>query len=458
MSQEEDKQYVSYLNKLHKTKNNALICRSAMGDNVAVKMLLTYGANPNASLKSGTKVDVEKIKKMYNKSLERTPFDNLNFGSFGMIKLEKGETALSCAVSTNNTEIVKLLVESGAVIDNQLLIMASEKGFTSVCKILVDAGADVNWTGSGLMENSLWAAVYRGHEGTVQWLLENGADANYSSEKGEYIIHQCIKPIFLSNDPAMLSNEDKDLENRYFNILKLLIERGAEIDARSDTYVLTPLMLACSNGLLKHVSYLLEKGANPYFQTKNGRNPIYFAIRGGYINIVKYLLENGYFDIRKKVAYEDSRGVQGELTCLHFACDNTNYPITKYLVESGAEIDAIDPGTGQTPLMCLYNPIISGAHVDDEERFKVFDYLVQQGADVNLVPLNGEPIVIGVARTLDDPRYLDLLLKKGADFEAKNSEGKTIREVIYGVAEANEQSPFGSSGHGKKVKAWLDKL
>ena len=61
--------------------------------------------------------------------------------------------------------------------------------------------------------------------------------------------------------------------------------------------------------------------------------PLHIACNQGYLSIVQYLIEKGA-NIEAKDKYQQ--------TPLHIACQNNNLPVVQYLIEKGANIEAQD--------------------------------------------------------------------------------------------------------------------
>ena len=74
----------------------------------------------------------------------------------------------------------------------------------------------------------------------------------------------------------------------------------------------------------------MEHGADINKGNSNGATPLYIACKNGYIEVVKYLVEHGV-DINKK----DINGA----TTLYIAYENGHIEVVKYLVEQGADIN-----------------------------------------------------------------------------------------------------------------------
>lgn len=93
-----------------------------------------------------------------------------------------GDTALFHAAAAGYTDIVKLLIEKGATVNESPgrttpLMMASWLGHSDTVQVLVDSGANVNAkdeTGA----TALTDAARKGHKDVVQILVAHGADVN----------------------------------------------------------------------------------------------------------------------------------------------------------------------------------------------------------------------------------------------------------------------------------------
>lgn len=114
------------------------------------------------------------------------------------IKEASGTIILSEAVKENNLEIVRLLIELGAEVNDQdrilydnetPLAIAASKGNLEMVKLLVDAGAIVNiplkdpeyWT-------PLMCAVSSDNFDVVKFLIEAGADVNEIRDGGNFAL------------------------------------------------------------------------------------------------------------------------------------------------------------------------------------------------------------------------------------------------------------------------------
>ena len=76
------------------------------------------------------------------------------------------------------------------------------------------------------------------------------------------------------------------------NVCEILLKHGADIEAQSDRTKDTALSLACSSGRYEVVDLLLNRGANKEHRNVSDYTPLSLAASGGYVNIIKLLLQH----------------------------------------------------------------------------------------------------------------------------------------------------------------------
>ena len=114
--------------------------------------------------------------------------------------------------------------------------------------LLLENGAEVDF--AVLLRTSLIVAAYNNSIGTAEVLLEAGADPNYVSSFDWRPLHNSMR--------RGVSNDD---------MIRLLIENGADIDARTNLQI-TPLHRAAGFCLSSAVTVLLELGADRQLRDK----------------------------------------------------------------------------------------------------------------------------------------------------------------------------------------------
>ena len=223
-----------------------------------------------------------------------------------------GDLPLSMAARNGNLEIVKLLVEHGAVVDigkeagdRTPLLEAAGHGHAEIVKFLIAKGADVNARGKGL--TPLLAACAGGHlrigpagdkPKTIRVLLENGADVNVQDESWMktgrtplmYAVMQgdaALVQAFLAKGARLdLKNKDGDTalslaKKDGLEYITQLLEKPASSGSSQPPDPSThPLFKAIKEGSLAQVKALVAKGADVNLRTSTGSTPLMYAADG----------------------------------------------------------------------------------------------------------------------------------------------------------------------------------
>ena len=167
----------------------------------------------------------------------------------------------------------------------------------------------------------LQTAVLNGYDKCFGILLENGADVNYTeSLNGKTCLHLAA------------SNKRK-------NILEILLEKNKKLDLnRKDISWRTPLHYAAEMGHLEVAKFLLEKDSKAVDpKDKCKTTPLHLPASEGHEEVVE--------KDEKVVDPKD----KGKITPLYLAASEGHYPVVEFLVDRGASVNAkaID---GSTPL------------------------------------------------------------------------------------------------------------
>jgi hypothetical protein len=165
------------------------------------------------------------------------------------------------------------------------LVAALAREHFQTARILRDNGADPNVKCFANL-TPLHSAAYYGHLQMVQELLEYNADVNAPGELGQNPLHFMLRELPRSGrTPSQIS--------QLHNMSRLLLERGTDVNARSDDSFSTALHMAAESGKVEVVRVLLEHGASVGAEGNGGRTPSQLASSKGYSDIVKLLSEHG---------------------------------------------------------------------------------------------------------------------------------------------------------------------
>lgn len=250
------------------------------------------------------------------------------------------------------------------------LMFAVRAGHTDVVRVLLDGGADVN---DALSDGTspLVIAIANAHFELASYLLDRGANPNANGQ-GWTALHQAVR-VRRANMRAFTAPVPTGRMDA-FDIIKKLVDKGAHLNARVWNNVLatndgqrqrfnfmgaTPFLIAAKISDLEVMKFLRSKGANPAITNveqenalmvaagvalfnpgeDSGSNPEHMAER---LAAVKLCVEELGFDVNGL-----SRDNE---TALHGAVYLGEPAVVEYLVEKGARLD-VRNDRGWTPLM-----------------------------------------------------------------------------------------------------------
>ncbi|KAJ3414182.1 hypothetical protein HDV05_006887 [Chytridiales sp. JEL 0842] len=161
--------------------------------------------------------------------------------------------------------------------------------------------------------------------------------------------------------------------NNHLGVARLLIDKGAEVDAIGGDLLATPLHWAARSGHVQMVTFLIKKGAQPSLKDNQGYNALHLAAHAGHAMMILYLLASG-MDVDETdtmsrtalmwTAYQGSsldsmevllqnqpfldRTDSTGFTALHWAVISQHLQFAKLLIQAGASVDVKD-SNGKTP-------------------------------------------------------------------------------------------------------------
>ncbi|HEY0962789.1 MAG TPA: ankyrin repeat domain-containing protein [Pseudomonadales bacterium] len=306
-----------------------------------------------------------------------------------------GQTALMWAAAQGHAELIPLLVERGAKVnatsnvevwerqvtdeprDKWLppggmtpLMFAAREGCLACIEPLLDAGADIDAaTPKGI--TALLGAIINGHYDVAYALAEAGAKVNLVDDTGRSPLYAAVD--FHSMPESNRPSPDVYVnEHTAFELIELLIARGADVNARltaqapyrlkldrgTDTMLVagtTPFLRAAKSADLEVMKLLLEHGADPALATAQGVDPLMTAANlatkesdtTGRYKTQAQIIEALELCIAKGLDV-NARANDGR-TAIFGAATFGLTDVVKFLHEQGAELDYRD-NRGLSPL------------------------------------------------------------------------------------------------------------
>jgi len=242
--------------------------------------------------------------------------------------------------------------------ESHLIHKAAEDNLVTLAKILVFFGEDVNKR-TYFNKTPLIIASINGNMEMVSFLIEKGADVNAS----------CSEGVIMHGIPCLPTLAGA-LAYHHYKVAELLLKRGFDISGKKSDFDILSYFV-CKNEY-SNVKWLIEHGAKAgerYFLLVNAVE----CLRSGEtkketkkrIAIIDMLLNLGE-DINQNSYGTDKKAI-------HFAVEENNVLMLKYLISKGADIDPVD-ADGNTPLLIAlkYGKCNAG----------IVKLLINSGADV----------------------------------------------------------------------------
>ena len=258
--------------------------------------------------------------------------------------------------------------------------------------------------------DALFAAIRRGSVADVDRLLKAGASPNIVDADGT----PALMAATLFGDTALV---------------KLLLERGADPN-RTGAGGTTALMWAVPN--VEKVRVLLERGANVNARSETDRSA--FLVAASYprtVDVLRLLLDRGA-DMRAQD--------RANATALSLAVRSADVDVVRFLVERGLDLNALPAGPRRAGFLRNDLPttdyVMSKAPTPNQDLLgtaatwqpaNVVARWIELGADVNASfpqQYARTPLMNAVTSEFEGADTLKLLLEKGADPNAEMTEGE----------------------------------
>ena len=280
-----------------------------------------------------------------------------------------------------------------------LLIEIGEEEFNK--KLARVGGTD--YLGNASTFQLLHVFAFQGAALSLLMLLDMGVDLFSTTQFGVNVLHLA----------AAGGSED---------IVRLSLDRGFDVNLRVEGGKrLTPLMFAARMGHPIVVKLLLERGAEVDATDNDGNSILAHAAARGNESVVRILLDNG-----ARTQCTNNKGC----TALHHASHNGHAMVIEKLIKYGAEVNGVDLDGFSSLRNAIYN-----------NHAQAVRALLEKGADPNLRGSDGlTPLAASVYMNSEEVVRL-LVIAPGIDLEARvDGRGRTalklaVDKMFPGVAQ-----------------------
>lgn len=251
-----------------------------------------------------------------------------------------GETLLTIASQTCNSELAQRLISQGANVNqanqngSMPLHVAIRSHSEDVVNILLDSGADTNARDrSGLTPLHL-ACVTRSKE-ILKRLLKCGSNPEGVMDGKFYV-----------STPLMAATENGDR-----HLAEILLRHGADVNKR-DWWQSTALLKAVQVGSIELVELLLRNGADPNVENRFGGSALHYATIANHCQITRMLVMKGCPANPVGRHSSDGRGKETIVkhSLLAASIHRDCYDCFRFFLSHGAEVNGEDMKR-KTPLI-----------------------------------------------------------------------------------------------------------
>lgn len=341
---------------------------------------------------------------------------------------DNGNYLIYFAITMNKKKIIKKLIEYGARLDildsegNSIMYYPIKYNYLEIIDMLLEYNKTT--VGISLVNIKdtkgsvpIFYAIRYKNRYALQELLTNGADTNYKNNENVNALHLAI----LKKDVTMV---------------KMLIKYIKNLDARTNLGS-SALHLACNFQLTEIVKILLESGANQnIIEFEYDLYPIFYAVVQNNIEITKLLIE-----YKANPNHQDYAGN----TIIHYAIMNkhnelldliiSSYPIrskttTVYVEDinnkNGANSDHIDPNIVNIEGLTIVHLLL----YDYKESYDNYLFKLLPHTNLNYQDNLGNTVLHIIAENNLWEKFENILDIKKLNIYIKNNKGKTVIDMV----------------------------
>jgi ankyrin repeat protein len=284
---------------------------------------------------------------------------------------------------------------------------------------------------------NIFDAIANGEVEKVRDVLERGTKALQRRKDGFSPLHYAVH--------YAAQERDLTVRRRRLDIVKLLLEKGADPNDREESRGRTPLHMAAEYGDIELVDLLIRYRADVNAPDRDGNTPLHYAVMRGHKHVAEFLLKNR--------ANSNAQNKDGR-TPLHITALSNNIELAQLLLRYGANPQKRD-AAGKTPINLTTNEELArllereyrakprGAYRAEVRNMAAGRDIPVQPPPPHAAPTYGalhhrsrlrEPLPpLHDAVMNRNPGLLNLLLSKGGNPNEVDNRGRTPLHIAAGV-------------------------